>query len=215
MAEVLANAQAPAETPEERQARIEKLVARHEAPVIPRYLKPVAAAVETPVSAGNSGPKPSSDAPPPKQDGKQGKRGKGGKVRRRVHKGVALLSQQCACGSAAQAGQQARAPVHERDSPRQVPDLAACPQRGRALALPSMLLLVYVLQQQDDGSSLCINLVKGECKFGDKCRWNHDVQRYLTLREPDLPGTCPFTNAASCPYGRPHGTHLRMCDSQR
>ena len=35
---------------------------------------------------------------------------------------------------------------------------------------------------------LCHAFARGDCPFGDKCRWNHDVEAFLSQKEEDLPG---------------------------
>ena len=45
--------------------------------------------------------------------------------------------------------------------------------------------------RDDRSSEVCHRFLRGECTFGDKCRYSHDVDGYLTKKEPDLPGTCP------------------------
>ncbi|KAK9832704.1 hypothetical protein WJX81_002201 [Elliptochloris bilobata] len=50
-------------------------------------------------------------------------------------------------------------------------------------------------------NSICFNFVRGCCSFSNNCRFGHDIQAYLRRRRPDLPGRCPFSEAAECPYG--------------
>ncbi|KAK3238532.1 hypothetical protein CYMTET_51463, partial [Cymbomonas tetramitiformis] len=51
------------------------------------------------------------------------------------------------------------------------------------------------------GENLCQALAKGNCTFGDSCRFNHDVSKYFSLKAKDLPGACPFKSLPKCPYG--------------
>ena len=52
------------------------------------------------------------------------------------------------------------------------------------------------------GSGLCHSLVRGvPCQFGERCRFNHDVEAFLRSKGPELPGRCPFLSAGTCVYG--------------
>ncbi|KAF2932577.1 tRNA-dihydrouridine(47) synthase [NAD(P)(+)]-like [Oryza sativa Japonica Group] len=70
-------------------------------------------------------------------------------------------------------------------------------------------------QEQKSSSHLCIEVGKSgnvsSCKYGDSCRFSHDIDAYLAQKPADLEGTCPFTNLDQlCPYGltcRFLGTH--------
>jgi hypothetical protein len=42
-----------------------------------------------------------------------------------------------------------------------------------------------------NGGELCGSLVKGTCTYGDKCRYSHNVDLYLSAKQPDLPGVWP------------------------
>lgn len=45
-------------------------------------------------------------------------------------------------------------------------------------------------------------LEDGKCSFGDKCRMEHDLEKYLASKLPDLDGTCPVYDALGyCPAG--------------
>ncbi|KAK9667215.1 hypothetical protein RND81_14G240300 [Saponaria officinalis] len=64
-------------------------------------------------------------------------------------------------------------------------------------------------------SGICSEVAKTEdvnsCRFGDKCRFSHDLETYKSQRPADLEGECPFITAKKrCPYGvscRFTGTH--------
>ena len=64
------------------------------------------------------------------------------------------------------------------------------------------------------GDNLCNAFIKGICTFGDKCRFSHDTDGYLSTKQPDLPGKCPFQEAkGKCPHGvmcRFYGTHTEV-----
>ncbi|KAG0504495.1 hypothetical protein M758_4G192300 [Ceratodon purpureus] len=49
------------------------------------------------------------------------------------------------------------------------------------------------------------------CKFGDSCRFNHDLTAFMEQKPKDLEGTCPFSDVTTvCPYGfacRYSGSH--------
>ncbi|GAB4813299.1 hypothetical protein N2152v2_000345 [Parachlorella kessleri] len=56
-------------------------------------------------------------------------------------------------------------------------------------------------QQRFGKAELCSMLVMGSCRFGQSCRFNHDVEAFLQAKPPDLPGPCPFDSTGACPYG--------------
>lgn len=60
-----------------------------------------------------------------------------------------------------------------------------------------------MLQQgkQLQARSLCHNFFAGNCKYGDLCKFTHDLTAFLEQAPPALPGLCPFTSLESCPYG--------------
>ena len=42
----------------------------------------------------------------------------------------------------------------------------------------------------------------GSCRFGDDCKFSHDVEKFLKTREADLPGDCHiFAQQGHCPAG--------------
>eukprot|EP00118_Oscarella_pearsei_P009383 m.54019 g.54019 ORF g.54019 m.54019 type:complete len:575 (+) comp34302_c0_seq1:173-1897(+) len=60
---------------------------------------------------------------------------------------------------------------------------------------------------------LCPSLVRdGECRFGEKCRYSHDIQAYMARKSPDLGSTCSnFERLGFCSQGvqcRFAGSHL-------
>ncbi|XP_049732478.1 tRNA-dihydrouridine(47) synthase [NAD(P)(+)]-like isoform X4 [Elephas maximus indicus] len=66
-----------------------------------------------------------------------------------------------------------------------------------------------------DGNRLCPSLIQGsasKCFFGDRCRFLHDVGRYLETKPADLGPCCVlFETFGRCPYGvtcRFAGAHL-------
>ena len=50
------------------------------------------------------------------------------------------------------------------------------------------------------------------CKFGDKCRYIHDIAKYMSSKSPDVSNECYlYTTYGKCPYGRAcrfAGSHL-------
>lgn len=62
-----------------------------------------------------------------------------------------------------------------------------------------------------DGSHLCNGFSRGQCKFGNSCKYSHDLEKFWKLKPPDLPGKCPFEHAngmcrfsVGCRYARSH-----------
>lgn len=55
-------------------------------------------------------------------------------------------------------------------------------------------------KDRDDVFSLCINFLAGKCEF-ERCRFSHDVEAFLKQKPKDLPGQCPFSSSARCPFG--------------
>eukprot|EP00899_Mesostigma_viride_P024413 jgi/Mesvir1/5156/Mv15298-RA.1 len=57
----------------------------------------------------------------------------------------------------------------------------------------------YEQRHQSRLTELCSAVSKGGsvacCSFGDRCRFNHDIQAYLKQKPEDLPGVCPFTHS--------------------
>jgi len=54
----------------------------------------------------------------------------------------------------------------------------------------------------DASARLCNAFTRGECDYGEKCKFSHDVEAYLKTKPLDLPGMCTFVNAESgCAYG--------------
>jgi len=47
---------------------------------------------------------------------------------------------------------------------------------------------------------LCFHFTRSNCSFGDRCKFSHDMLKYLGHRPPDLPGRCPFESLQECPY---------------
>ncbi|CAI0439577.1 unnamed protein product [Linum tenue] len=70
-------------------------------------------------------------------------------------------------------------------------------------------------QQEQKTSHLCPVIAKSgdvsSCKFGDGCRFSHDLEGFKAQRQDDLDGECPFiSDEGRCPYGlacRFYGTH--------
>ena len=50
--------------------------------------------------------------------------------------------------------------------------------------------------------AICFNFAKGSCKAGDACKFSHKLDKFVGNKPPDLPGRCPFSNQAVCPYGK-------------
>ena len=53
----------------------------------------------------------------------------------------------------------------------------------------------------DARTQLCYFFLEGKCTAGTACRHSHDIGAYLESRPPDLPGRCPLSSQAVCPYG--------------
>jgi len=54
-----------------------------------------------------------------------------------------------------------------------------------------------------DEAQLCMQVSRGEvCQFGDQCKYNHDIQKYLATKPADLGDKCfLFDRLGRCPYG--------------
>ena len=49
---------------------------------------------------------------------------------------------------------------------------------------------------------LCQHAGKPECPFGERCRYEHDISKYIESKPADLPGICPVYEAlGKCPVG--------------
>lgn len=57
-------------------------------------------------------------------------------------------------------------------------------------------------QARESSTELCFPFALGRCRFGDGCRFSHDIAAYLAARPADLPGRCPFSATGACPYGQ-------------
>lgn len=57
-------------------------------------------------------------------------------------------------------------------------------------------------EARQSAAELCHAFAHGRCRFGDGCRFSHDVAAYLAAKAPELPGRCPFSAADSCPHGK-------------
>ena len=60
--------------------------------------------------------------------------------------------------------------------------------------------------------TICNSIARtGKCKFGDDCKFNHDVQAFLAQKPADLPGECLYvSHTGECPFGvscRFYGSH--------
>ncbi|XP_078441783.1 FMN-linked oxidoreductases superfamily protein [Wolffia australiana] len=70
-------------------------------------------------------------------------------------------------------------------------------------------------QERNSAKSLCSAVAKsgdpGACRFGENCRFSHDLEGFLQQKPEDLPGICPFMACGRpCPYGvacRLHRSH--------
>ncbi|XP_011088544.1 tRNA-dihydrouridine(47) synthase [NAD(P)(+)]-like isoform X2 [Sesamum indicum] len=70
-------------------------------------------------------------------------------------------------------------------------------------------------QEQKSALHICPEVAKSgkvsSCPYGDRCRFNHDVEAFKAQKPDDLDGMCPFlTTKGPCPYGlacRFAGTH--------
>eukprot|EP00798_Chlamydomonas_sp_ICE-L_P001745 gene1745-33155_t len=56
-------------------------------------------------------------------------------------------------------------------------------------------------RSQAKSMGVCNNFALGKCFFGDKCKFNHDIEAFLKTKAADLPGTCPFYSTNACPFG--------------
>lgn len=63
----------------------------------------------------------------------------------------------------------------------------------------------------DRGDKLCHALVHGHCKFGESCKFDHDIERFMKSKPEDIGencyvfetfGKCPYSFA--CRYGKKH-----------
>ncbi|PRT55673.1 tRNA-dihydrouridine(47) synthase [NAD(P)(+)] [Wickerhamiella sorbophila] len=60
------------------------------------------------------------------------------------------------------------------------------------------------IQQHRELVKLCegVKDTKGSCRFGETCRFEHDIQKYIESKPADLPGMCPVFEALGyCPAG--------------
>ncbi|CAI0375033.1 unnamed protein product [Linum tenue] len=70
-------------------------------------------------------------------------------------------------------------------------------------------------RQEQKASHLCPVIAKSgdvsSCKYGDDCRFSHDLEGFKAQRPDDLDGDCPFiSDEGRCPYGFAcsfYGTH--------
>jgi tRNA-dihydrouridine synthase 3 len=70
-------------------------------------------------------------------------------------------------------------------------------------------------QEQKSALHLCPEVAKSgnvsSCRYGENCRFSHDLEAFKSQRPADLEGNCPFlTEPGPCPYGvscRYFGTH--------
>ena len=72
---------------------------------------------------------------------------------------------------------------------------------------------------RDAKKLLCGFLARGNCPYGDACKFNHDVQAFLSQKTPDLPGACPFeTVLGTCRFGvtcRFYSAHRAATEAMR
>ncbi|KAF9973903.1 tRNA-dihydrouridine(47) synthase [NAD(P)(+)]-like protein [Actinomortierella ambigua] len=76
-----------------------------------------------------------------------------------------------------------------------------------------------VTRHVGDAVELCLNIARGEeCSFGEKCRINHDIEKYLANKGSDLGERCVnFDLFGVCPYGykcRFLSAHMKADDHQ-
>ncbi|GAX79261.1 hypothetical protein CEUSTIGMA_g6701.t1 [Chlamydomonas eustigma] len=72
-------------------------------------------------------------------------------------------------------------------------------------------------RKQHKKLELCQAYLSGTCRYEEKCRFNHDIETFAKQKPEDLPGSCPFLNTGSCPYGiscRWAGSHTFSSPSQ-
>lgn len=70
-------------------------------------------------------------------------------------------------------------------------------------------------EERKSALNLCPEIAKtgdvSSCRYGEKCRFSHDLEAYRSQKPADLEGECPFTSSEKpCPYGlacRFAGTH--------
>lgn len=73
----------------------------------------------------------------------------------------------------------------------------------------------------DNSAKLCLAILRGEeCKYGDQCRFPHDMKAYMASRPEDIKevGICPiFSVTGKCPFGascRIGSSHINMATGQ-
>ena len=94
---------------------------------------------------------------------------------------------------------------HSRDAHR-IPRLhhvrCGCAEIGASSAWLRCAALQDRKQARASSTELCFPFALGRCRFGDDCRFSHDIAAYLAARPADLPGRCPFSAMGACPYGQ-------------
>ncbi|BDA49432.1 probable tRNA-dihydrouridine(47) synthase [NAD(P)(+)]-like [Coccomyxa sp. Obi] len=97
----------------------------------------------------------------------------------------------------------------DEDAPKQVEQKNDNSTSKVASEKKSRRKMKKILKDQRAGD-LCFNHARGICPYGDKCKFNHDIEAYASSKQPDLPGQCPSSAMPECPYGitcRWAGTH--------
>mmetsp|Transcript_16161 Transcript_16161/g.38323 ORF Transcript_16161/g.38323 Transcript_16161/m.38323 type:complete len:309 (-) Transcript_16161:101-1027(-) len=56
-------------------------------------------------------------------------------------------------------------------------------------------------QERESDRNLCWSFVQGKCSFADACKRSHNLEAYLSNKEAELPGRCPFEATGECKYG--------------
>lgn len=66
----------------------------------------------------------------------------------------------------------------------------------------------------DDKQKICRSYMKGQCEFGDACKWSHDEMSIYNSREPDLGPILGIKCPTYEKYGFCHyGISCRFCDT--
>jgi tRNA-dihydrouridine synthase 3 len=69
-------------------------------------------------------------------------------------------------------------------------------------------------REQQDKTSFCQFLARGNCTYGDTCKFNHDMEAFLSNKAADLPGKCLIlASTGECRFGiscRYYNSHKKI-----